>query len=46
MNVVRVDPSPMNSMRWLLSLSCGHEVWITAKSRPKRKTVKCETCGK
>jgi hypothetical protein len=43
--VLRVGRSPMNAKRWLLSLSCGHEVWITAAKKPACKTAKCQTCG-
>jgi hypothetical protein len=39
--VVRVDQSPMNPKEWCLELSCGHEVWITAASRPIRKHATC-----
>ena len=42
--VLRATQSPMNAQRWVLDLSCGHEVWITARSRPKRKTIRCEKC--
>ena len=40
--VVRVDRSPMNPMRWSLTLECGHEVWVTQKTRPTRMYVTCE----
>jgi hypothetical protein len=33
----------MNPNRWLLELSCGHEVWVTATGRPKRN-VQCQEC--
>ncbi len=39
--VLRVTQSPMNPKQWCLDLNCGHEVWVTAKSRPSRKTMKC-----
>lgn len=44
MAVLRVDRSPMNPSRWALTLSCGHEVWVTSAQRPKRKTSPCATC--
>jgi hypothetical protein len=44
--VVRIDRSPMNACRWLVGLSCGHEIWIGAKRKPTRKTYKCVTCEK
>lgn len=43
--VVRVDRSPMNAKRWVLTLSCGHEVWLTATKKPARKTSKCTRCA-
>lgn len=43
--VVRVTQSPLNSRRWSLELSCGHETWITSDSRPKRRTYDCGACS-
>lgn len=42
--VIRADRSPLNRQRWLLQLECGHEEWITSKSRPQRQTMTCQTC--
>lgn len=42
--VQRVDQSPMNPQRWCLTLSCGHEEWVTSKSKPKRMKMKCSQC--
>ena len=42
--VVAVDRSPMNAKRWSLTLSCGHEVWVTSTRKPKTKTAKCAKC--
>lgn len=43
--VVRADQSPMNEKRWLLTLSCGHETWVTRSRAPTLGTkVECETC--
>jgi hypothetical protein len=42
--VQRVTQSPVNPKRWALDLSCGHEVWVTAKSKPKRMKAKCYRC--
>jgi len=42
--VLRAFRSPLNPQRWCLTLECGHEVWVTSKSRPKRQTAKCENC--
>lgn len=44
MKVVRVDPSPMNTQQWLLTLDCGHELWVTRHGRPTTKNAKCEKC--
>lgn len=44
MTVRRADQSPMNAQRWCLTLSCNHEVWITAKQRPKRIKMACDRC--
>lgn len=42
--VVRVKQSPLNVQRWNLDLECGHEVWVTSKSRPARKQATCPEC--
>ncbi len=39
-----VKQSPMNAIRWLLLLDCGHEEWVTAKRRPTRRTIRCSKC--
>jgi hypothetical protein len=44
--VLRVDQSPMNAKRWTLTLSCGHEIWVTSQRKPVRKTAGCPTCAK
>lgn len=44
--VQRVTQSPMNPLRWSLTLNCGHEVWVTAKRKPQRMKVACERCPK
>lgn len=43
--VVSAKVSPLNAQRWSLALSCGHDVWVTAKRKPARKTMYCTTCG-
>lgn len=43
-SVVRVTPSPLSSLKWILDLSCGHDVWVTSKSKPTRKLWLCEKC--
>lgn len=42
--VLEASRSPMNARRWLLRLECGHEIWVTAEQKPKRKTAWCEKC--
>lgn len=42
--VIAIDRSPMNAKRWSLTLSCGHEIWMTSSRKPKTKTAKCEKC--
>ena len=44
--VTRVDRSPMNPIRWCLTLECGHEEWINSKSKPKRQLQGCTRCPK
>ncbi len=43
--VVSVAQSPMNKLRWVLRLECGHEAWITLKSRPTRDLHGCLECS-
>ena len=43
--VVGIRQSPLNDHRWMLSLACGHELWVTAKRRPKRQTIRCSVCN-
>ena len=45
MTVRRVDRSPINPKRWCLTLSCGHEAWITAIRRPQRMKMECARCS-
>ena len=46
MTVQRADRSPMNPLRWCLTLSCGHETWVTSKAKPTRMKSECERCSK
>lgn len=39
--VLSVHQSPLNVDRWCLVLACGHDIWVTAKHRPRCKTAKC-----
>ena len=39
--VVEVHRSPLNPLRWCSGLACGHDVWVTSKTPPKRKIVEC-----
>lgn len=43
----RITQSHLNRLRWLLLLSCGHEVWVTWKTQPHiGRKADCETCAK
>lgn len=42
--VVSVKQSPMNLARWCLDLDCTHEAWVTSKTKPTRKTIRCGKC--
>ena len=42
--VTRVTQSPLNTSRWCLDLACGHEVWMTANQKPRRKQATCARC--
>jgi len=42
--VKRVTQSPLNPQRWCLELECGHDEWVTSKTRPKRAKAECSTC--
>ncbi len=44
--VYAVDRSPMNKMRWVMSLFCGHVAWATSKSAPSQRLASCEVCRK
>jgi hypothetical protein len=44
MRVVSIKQSPLNALRWCCQLTCGHDGWVTAKSRPTRKFLKCSQC--
>lgn len=40
--VAQVTQSPTSARRWLLTLDCGHEKWVTASRRPKvGKKLRC-----
>lgn len=42
---VRAKQSPLNPLQWCLSLMCGHECWITQKTRPKvPQQIICGKC--
>ena len=43
--VIHVKQSPLNKLQWCLGLRCGHDAWVTSKSRPKRKTARCSKCA-
>jgi hypothetical protein len=43
--VVRVAQSPFNRLRWMLTLACGQEVWLTRSTRPTMKRCPCLKCA-
>ena len=43
--IIDITRSPMNPKRWMLTLECGHEVWITASRRPERRSMRCARCA-
>lgn len=44
--VLLVTPARTSMVRWLLSLGCGHQVWVVRANRPTRKRAWCEVCAK
>lgn len=42
--VDRWKVSPLNSLRWNATLSCGHEVWVNGKRKPTAKMANCGEC--
>jgi hypothetical protein len=46
--VASVSQSPMNALRWLITLECGHELWVTRKRRPSSspRLMVCAVCTK
>jgi hypothetical protein len=43
--VVRIDQSPMNARQWCVQLSCGHDEYVTRKSKPQMKFMICQKCS-
>jgi hypothetical protein len=43
--VIDVSQSPMNALRWLVKLECGHEAWLTRKKKPAQAKYTCLTCA-
>ena len=41
--VLSATRSPLNKLRWLVQLACGHEHWVAQRSRPtgRRFCVEC-----
>lgn len=37
--ISRVVQSPMNARRWSIELACGHEVWVTSRTRPRKESI-------
>ena len=42
--VHQIVQSPINKLRWVLGLECGHCEWITRKTRPTLKKYRCSKC--
>ena len=42
--VCSVKVSPLNPVCWNVTLECGHNHWVTQKTRPKLKTKGCGPC--
>lgn len=43
--VVAATQSPLNRLRWMIDLACGHYVWVTRKGKPQAKMVECPVCS-
>lgn len=44
--VTKATQSPMNALRWMVTLDCGHEQWVTQRTRPKAgKKLPCSACA-
>lgn len=41
--VIHATVSPLNGMRWICKLECGHEAWVTQGKKPR--LVACLSCG-
>lgn len=41
--IVKIDQ--ITERRWLLTVACGHEVWMTSDRRPRVKTIICSKCS-
>ncbi len=43
--IERADQSPLNKVRWMITLKCGHAFWKTTSRRPKvGAKLKCQQC--
>ncbi len=43
--IVRADQSPLNKVRWMLELACGHQFWKSTNRRPKPGAkIACPMC--
>ena len=42
--VLRVTQSPMNAVRWVLDLACGHQAWVTSYAKPRVIKKACDIC--
>jgi len=41
--IVTSSKSPLNKLKWLVALSCGHEEWVAQKTKP-RGFRECQKC--
>jgi len=45
MQVTMCKQSPMNPRQWFVRFACGHEAWLTQKTRPRLGVAKpCLQC--
>jgi len=43
--ITSTTQSPMNPYRLLVTLACGHEVWVTRRGTPRLRTMACVECA-
>lgn len=42
--VNRITQSPLNRVRWHVSLDCGYQYWLNSKRRPMALRAACAQC--